>query len=229
VPARVGAVVVTVTAVGPRASGHLRVWPAGAARPATSSLNFTAGQDVSTTLVVPVGAGGRIEVFNGSPGRVDLLVDVTGSVIGSPSVPGFRHPGILVGTAQLEFVKAKINAGAQPWTSALAKASRAKADTGRNTGVAYSSSSWTPRPRAVVGCGAYWHPDEGCADEVNDSIAAYTKALLWYYTGEPRYAQDAVAIMNAWSATLVDHRFDTTHTNGHLQAAWVGEIFPRAA
>ena len=59
-------------------SGYLQVWPAGAARPETSNLNFPAGQTIATTVIVPAGAGGRIEVFNGSPGDVDLLVDVTG-------------------------------------------------------------------------------------------------------------------------------------------------------
>jgi len=27
-------------------------------------------------------------------------------------------------------------------------------------------------------------PDEGCTDEMDDAIAAYTQALLWYYTGQ---------------------------------------------
>jgi len=224
-----GAVLVTVAAVAPRAAGYLQVWPAGVPRPATSSLNFAAGQDISTTLVVPVGAGGRIEVFSASAGDVDLVVDINGYLIGSPTAPGFAHPGILVGSEQLDFVRAKINAGAEPWTSALANAMKAKADSGGNAGVAYSSPSWTPRPRAYVGCGSHRSPDEGCSDELNDSIAAYTKALRWYYTGDADAARGAIAIMNAWSSTLVDHRFDATYSDGHLQAAWVGEVFPRAA
>jgi hypothetical protein len=145
VPAAVGEVVLTVTAVGPRASGYLQVWPTGAARPATSKLNFPAGQDISTTLVVPVGAGGRIEVFNASAADGDVLVDVTGYLIGSPTAPGFAHPGILVGTEQLDFVRARINAGAETWKTALANATKVKAGSGRNAGVVYSSPSWTPR------------------------------------------------------------------------------------
>jgi hypothetical protein len=123
-------VLVTVAAVAPRAAGHLQVWPAGVPRPATSSLNFAAGQDISTTLVVPVGAGGRIQVFNASAADVDLVVDINGYLIGSPTAPGFAHPGILVGSEQLDFVRAKINTGAEPWTSALANAMKAKADSG---------------------------------------------------------------------------------------------------
>jgi hypothetical protein len=47
--------------------------------------------------------------------------------------------------------------------------------------------------------------------------------------GDADAARGAIAIMNAWSSTLVDHRFDATYSDGHLQAAWVGEVFPRAA
>ena len=36
--------------------------------------------------------------------------------------PAFVHPGILVTRAQLDFVKGKIAAGAEPWTSAAARA-----------------------------------------------------------------------------------------------------------
>ena len=41
------------------------------------------------------------------------------------SAAGFYHPGVLVNRAQLEFIKAKVAAGAQPWKSAFeaAKAS----------------------------------------------------------------------------------------------------------
>ena len=54
--------------------------------------------------------------------------------------------------------------------------------------------------------------------------------MLWYYTGNRANAQKAIQILNAWSSTLKDHKFDTrTYTNGHLQAAWAGEVFPRAA
>ena len=94
-----------------------------------------------------------------------------------------------MGTPQLSFVKAKLAAGAQPWSTGLANLKNAKADTGANNGVAYSSLSWTPRPVAYVGCGAYHNPDEGCFDEVNDAVAAYTQALLWYYTGNNANAQ----------------------------------------
>ena len=53
----------------------------------------------------------------------------------------FTHPGILLGAKQLSFVKTKIAAGEEPWTTGLAYAKAAKADTGTNSGQYYSSLS----------------------------------------------------------------------------------------
>ena len=151
-------------------------------------------------------------------------------VAATQSAAGFVHPGILVSKAGLDVIKAKLAGGTQPQTTALSEAQTGKADTGVNSGVAFSSLSWTPRPRAYVGCGSSHTPNEGCYDETNDASAAYTQALLWYYTGNRANAQKAIQILNAWSATLKDHKFDTsTYSDGHLQAAWAGEVFPRAA
>ena len=159
-----------------------------------------------------------------------VTAPASGANVGATAPAAFVHPGILLGTAQLNFVKAKIAAGAQPWTTALANAKTNKPSSGANSGVVYSSLSWTPRPIAYVGCGTNRIPDEGCYDEMNDSVAAYTQALLWYYTGNNANAQMAIKILNAWSSTLIDHKFDTSvYPGGHLQAAWMGEVFPRAA
>src|SRR5262249_38306075 len=73
-------------------------------------------------------------------------------------------------------------------------------------------------------CGPISKPDHGCTDEKNDAIAAYTHALLWYFTGDRAHAQKAIEIMNAWSAVLVKH----TGPNAPLQAAWAASVFPRA-
>ena len=73
----VGAVALNVTATGPSLGGYLTVWPTGAARPSASNLNFTAGQTIPNMVVVPVGDGGQISIFNFS-GSVDVVVDVLG-------------------------------------------------------------------------------------------------------------------------------------------------------
>jgi hypothetical protein len=85
----VAAVLVNVTAVWPSGSGYLTVWPSGVSGPGTSSLNFWTGQTVSNTAIIPVGSDGKIQVFNGSPGPVQVVVDVSGyTVAGAPAAAG---------------------------------------------------------------------------------------------------------------------------------------------
>ena len=127
----------------------------------------------------------------------------------------FTHPGVGVSRAQLDFVRAKVQAGAQPWTNAFNQAKSSS----------YASLSRTPTPRAVVECGPYSNPNLGCTNEREDAIAAYTDALLWYLTGDDRYAQKAIQLMDAWSATIQDH----TNSNAPLQTAWAASSWPKAA
>ncbi|GAA2486708.1 alginate lyase family protein [Winogradskya humida] len=127
----------------------------------------------------------------------------------------FSHPGVLLSKAQLDFVKGKVNAGAQPWLGAYNQMLASK----------YASLSRTPAPRAVVECGSYSNPNNGCTDEREDAIAAYTDALAWYITGNAAYAQKSIALMDAWSASITSH----TNSNAPLQTGWAGSVWPRAA
>ena len=132
------------------------------------------------------------------------------------SKSGFHHPGVLVNRAQLDFIKAKVAAGTEPWKSAFeaAKASDLAALT------------YTPHPVPTVQSGPHSNPDIGAKDEQHDSEAAYTQALLWYISGDKAYAENTIKIMNAWSGTLTGgHEL----ANGPVQAAWCGEQWPRAA
>ncbi len=73
----VGSVALNITAVAPTSSGFLTAWPTGSARPATSTVNFTAGQVVPNNTVLGVGSGGTISVYN-LRGSTHVVVDVTG-------------------------------------------------------------------------------------------------------------------------------------------------------
>ncbi|WP_326605842.1 alginate lyase family protein [Streptomyces sp. NBC_01799] len=127
----------------------------------------------------------------------------------------FTHPGVLVSRPQLDFVRAKVQAGAQPWKSAYDQMLASK----------YASLTRTAKPRAIVECGSYSNPNYGCTDEREDAIAAYTLALAWYITQDSRYAQKSIEIMDAWSAVIQDH----TNSNAPLQTGWAGSSWPRAA
>jgi hypothetical protein len=127
----------------------------------------------------------------------------------------FVHPGVLVSQAQLDFVRSKVDAGAQPWAAAYQQL----------TASSYASLSRTPKPRAVVECGSFSNPNLGCTDEREDAIAAYTDALAWYISRDTAYAQKAIQLMDAWSATITSH----TNSNAPLQTGWAGSVWPRAA
>jgi hypothetical protein len=128
----------------------------------------------------------------------------------------FRHPGVLLNQAQLDLIKSRVAAGTEPQKSAF-EALRS---------CPHGALDYTPHPRATVECGPRSNPDLGCKSEQSDSEAAYAQALLWYITGNKAYAENAVKIMNAWSSTLTGGHINA---NGPVQAAWCGEVWPRAA
>ncbi len=71
------AAILNVTVTNTTASGFLTVWPTGAAFPLASNLNWVAGQTVPNRVIVPVGTGGKVSIFN-SAGSTDVVVDVSG-------------------------------------------------------------------------------------------------------------------------------------------------------
>jgi hypothetical protein len=73
----VQAVVLNVTAVDQTANGFFTVFPTGTALPVASNLNWAPGQTVPNRVIVPVGTGGKVSVYNGL-GSADAIVDVNG-------------------------------------------------------------------------------------------------------------------------------------------------------
>jgi hypothetical protein len=85
----VAAAVLNVTATNPTKQSFLTVWPTGAAQPLASDLNFAPGQTVPNRVIVPVGTGGTVSIFN-LAGSVDVVVDVGGFFTDSSSVAATR-------------------------------------------------------------------------------------------------------------------------------------------
>lgn len=73
----VGAVVLNVTVTEPTSVSFLTAWPGGSARPLASNLNYVAGQTVPNLVVVQVGAGGTVDLFN-YLGSTHVIADVAG-------------------------------------------------------------------------------------------------------------------------------------------------------
>lgn len=128
---------------------------------------------------------------------------------------GFVHPGILVSKQQLDFVKAKIANSEQPWRKAY--------ETARDN--FFGNTSRLPTPVTEVKCtdSRYLppnipnYPPVGCEQLRDQANAAYTQALLWYYTGNKAYADSAIRIINAWATTHKKTWFDQPRiVNGQL-------------
>ncbi|MCU0858953.1 MAG: alginate lyase family protein, partial [Pontiellaceae bacterium] len=116
-------------------------------------------------------------------------------------------------SADLEYMKKQVLAGAQPWKDAF---DRLKTKTALN---------YIVKPFAHVQRGAYGKPNIGGDDLVKSSGMAYDCAILWYITNDKAYADKAIQILNAWSSILWD--FD--YNDSKLLAGWTGHVLCNAA
>lgn len=140
----------------------------------------------------------------------------SGICAAAEDVPRFVHPGVFLGDQQLASIRTRLAAQEQNAMDMLRRLEASR----------LAQLDWQAKPRAVVECGSYSKPDNGCTDETNDARAAYAHALLWMIKGDERHARKAVEIMDAWSGTLAGGH---TLANAPLQAAWAAELWPRAA
>jgi hypothetical protein len=125
------------------------------------------------------------------------------------------HPGILQTRADLEFMKAKVKAGEEPWKSAW---DRLQAEPG-------SSLDFKPAPFAHVIRGASGAGQKGGGELSRSAAAVSSQVLQWYVTGNEAYARKAIEIFDAWSGTLADF----FENDAMLLAGWTGGDFCNAA
>lgn len=93
IPASVSAVTFNLTVTGPQSFGFITAYASGTNRPNSSNVNFAIGQTVPNSVTVPVGADGKVALFNRSSGNTNLIADVSGYYLpGTPTVPGAFVP-----------------------------------------------------------------------------------------------------------------------------------------
>lgn len=139
---------------------------------------------------------------------------VTAANVSAADKP-FTHPGILHSRTELDFVKAKVADGEEPWASAWEEL----------RSHAISQLDWEPNPIADVVRGVRNHPDIGGTNLMRDGAAAYSHAIQWYVTERKAHADKAIEILNAYSRTLKS-------IGGHdarLLAGMAGITFTNAA
>jgi len=135
------------------------------------------------------------------------------------------HPGMLHTDSDFTFVKAKVEAGAQPWKNAFDHLSES----------AYAQSSYTPSPVKLLARLDYtnWgatYPNDwsNYTHLMYDAAAAYQLALRWKLTGDDQYAVTGINILNAWAATctgyIVNSSGDFIDPNEYLIAIQIYQL-----
>ena len=115
----------------------------------------------------------------------------------------FVHPGAVHGKAELDFVKARIAAGEEPWTSQFQEM----------------------RKLAVPGNHTTAPNTENAQKE--DGTRACANALAWYYTGNETYAKNAIGILNVWGTTFKGYQ--PVDGQNLLQGGWIGALLGPSA
>ena len=127
----------------------------------------------------------------------------------SASAMSFVHPGALDSKTELDFVKAKIKEGSQPWKGEFDRMKR--------------SDHATRGPHGLAKLNSTNHDAEVSRD---DATAAYSQALLWYFTDDAIYAKRSMAILNSWAQLQA---FTGGTDQDRLQAGWIGAVLAPAA
>ena len=87
VPPDATAAVLNVTVVNPTGPGFVNAYPAGAAMPLSSNIDYVRGQVVPNLVEVGIGTNGQVSFYTSS--RTDLVVDVEGYASPTPAAgPG---------------------------------------------------------------------------------------------------------------------------------------------
>jgi hypothetical protein len=132
----------------------------------------------------------------------------------------FKHPGILNSQAELDYIKEKSINGIQPWKKAydVLKVSP------------YASLTYQSKPIPTMDCWSYNKDKNGnyvpqCKTFVEDAMAAYSTALMWYITEDKRYAAKSIDILNGWAKVYQSN----TGSNARLNVSWAAPWFVNAA
>src|SRR5882724_3131489 len=167
-------------------------------------------------------AGGVSALLAAEPAAADAapqtgaaVTDSDGSVSSNRNGAfAFAHPGILHTREDLDRMRSAVAAKQDPiYSGYLAMAADARSSYGypaNNTG---QITTW--------GRGPYNYQEEA----PNDAAAAYQNALMWYITGDTRYADKARDLLDVWSASLEG----ITGADGQLGASLQGFKFVNAA
>lgn len=109
---------------------------------------------------------------------------------------GLQHPCMLHTEADFQFVKAKVDAGEQPWRNAYDHLCQSQ----------HAQSTWVAEPVEKLArldqknwSGTYPNDWNNYTHLMRDAASAYQLALRWKLSGQASYAKAGVDILNAWA------------------------------
>ncbi|WP_392545064.1 hypothetical protein [Oryzobacter telluris] len=88
----VSAIVANLTATKTSTAGYMTLYPSGVSRPTASSLNFPSGWTGANLVTVPIGADGKVVVYNDT-GSAHAILDVLGWYAADDTVRGAKGIG----------------------------------------------------------------------------------------------------------------------------------------
>jgi parallel beta-helix repeat protein len=145
------------------------------------NLNLTTSM-LQTSASLPVNRHLRI--------TRSIILAIALVVAGNLYAQPFLHPGIDMNQKDLDYMKKQVLAGQEPWKGAF---ERLKEKTKIDTKII---------PVTHVIQGGYGVPDIGGFALTNNANTVYDCALIWYITGEEKYAQKAIEIIDKWDVRL---------------------------
>ena len=104
------------------------------------------------------------------------------------------HPGGYCTQPELEHIRAKVAAGQEPWKSAWAALEKTGPDANYQPHIAENVTN------------GYMTQDDG--------HAAWVLTIKWVASGDPKYAQGAIRIIDAWTSTVKSAQAAGTMRNG---------------
>lgn len=127
---------------------------------------------------------------------------------------GFKHPGVVLDWAQISRVKQKIKQGGWHKTEFQIAHKHSFPN-----GIRIDAN-----PPSTLYCKS--GDNNPCAKTRDHALHAYTAALGWAYTGDKRYANAAIKVLNTYADRNVQVKGGH---NRQLQKAWMGEMFAKTA
>ena len=142
-----------------------------------------------------------------------LLAAPAGETVAAPEP--FVHPGLLHSKSEIEFVRGRIRAGAEPWKTAW--------EALKSHG--HASLEWKSRAHPNVERGPYNRPSVGANEMMRDAPASYTHALHWTLSGKKEHARKAIEILDDYASVLKS----VGHHDARLLVGMTGIQFLNAA